>query len=235
MSRRPGRRPELDERDVEALITRRAGRADEHLQQAVDLLVSMASGPAPQPTPALADLLDRGFQPGTAARPVRPPTRTTRRWGARIGAVLVAGVASVLVAGVAQALPAALQNGVAELVSALTPFELPRSTSAGPGPASDDTPEDGPSQPTDTLPGGASDGSTSPAPATAAAPAVEDDEPDDHETGDGGWTAEPPARDTQRAADDTDDTTDDTTENAEESHAAENPADRAEAASDNDG
>lgn len=167
MSRRLGRPPVMDDREVEALITRRSC-SDEHLQRAVRLLASLASVPAPTPTPALADLLDRGFPtPATASR-APSPGPTLRRRAARIGVVLAGGLASVLVAGAAHALPPALQNGVAELVSVFSPFELPRSAP----PESDPTPgavtEITPAAPSETAPPRPSVTSTAPARTTMA-------------------------------------------------------------------
>ena len=135
-------RSALDERTVEQLLAGRAAPADADLQHAVTLVRSLGSGPAPQPTLALAQLLEMGFEPEVVplCRPV--PRRT---WAVRATAALTAAAASVLVAGTAQALPAPLQNGVADVVSALTPFELPRPDAPEPasGPAA--VPADDPS------------------------------------------------------------------------------------------
>ncbi|MFP5373219.1 MAG: hypothetical protein ACLGI3_21100 [Actinomycetes bacterium] len=120
-------RPPLDERAVEGLLTGRDGDADPGLDQALALFRTLADGPAPPPTAALADLLDRGFEP--TGVPMRRPTGR-RRWAARTGAGLAAAAASVVVAGTAAALPPAMQDTVAGLVSFLTPFELPRPSSA---------------------------------------------------------------------------------------------------------
>lgn len=167
----------MDEREVEALITRRSC-SDEHLQQAVSLLASLASVPAPTPTPALADLLDRGFPtPATAAR-APAPAPTLRRRVARIGVVLAGGLASVLVAGAAHALPPVLQNGVAELVSVFSPFELPRPAPAESDPTPGAVTEITPAPPSETAPPRPSATSTTPAPTTMApADPVEDGHP----------------------------------------------------------
>lgn len=115
--------PLLDEQAVERLLTRRTGSADPHLEQALALVRTLGDGPAPPPTAALADLMDRGFQPTVV--PFRRPSGR-RRWAARTGATLAATAASLVVAGTAAALPPGLQDTVADVVSALTPFELPR-------------------------------------------------------------------------------------------------------------
>lgn len=109
-------------RDARSLLQDVADDAD--LRQAVALIATLADEPAPPPSAALADLLDRGFEP--TVLPFRRPAGQRRRWAARTGAGLVAAAASVVVAGTAAALPAPLQETVADLVSALTPFELPR-------------------------------------------------------------------------------------------------------------
>jgi hypothetical protein len=127
----------LDERAVEELLAGRAGSADADLGQALTLVRSLGTGPAPQPTAALLQLLDTGFTPEVV--PLRRPARR-RTWAARLGAGLTATAASLLVAGTAQALPPALQDGLAELVSAVTPFELPRSPVAEPTPTEDTYP-----------------------------------------------------------------------------------------------
>ncbi len=133
--------PLLDEQAVERLLTRRTGSAEPALDEALALVRTLGDGPAPPATAALADLLDRGFEPTVV--PFRRPTGR-RRWVARSGATLVAAAASVVVAGTAAALPPGLQDTVADVVSALTPFELPRPISgqaepdpAGPVPAPD--------------------------------------------------------------------------------------------------
>lgn len=114
----------LDDSLVEHLLTGGGGSNHEDLQQVVALLRSLPSGPAPAPSAALADLLDNGFEP--TVLPFRRPSATARRWVARTGTGLVAAAASLVVAGTAAALPAPLQEFVADLVSAVTPFELPR-------------------------------------------------------------------------------------------------------------
>lgn len=122
----------LDDRAVEQLLTGRAGAADADLGQALALVRSLGTAPAPQPSAALAQLLDTGFEPEVV--PLRRPV-SRRSWAARLGAGLTATAASLLVAGTAQALPPALQDGLADLVGAVTPFELPRSPVPEPAPA----------------------------------------------------------------------------------------------------
>jgi hypothetical protein len=118
----------LDDAAVEGLLTDGAGATHADLQQAVALLGTLAEGPAPRPNAALADVLDRGFEPTVV--PFRRPAVPRRRWAARAGAGLAAAAASVVVAGSAAALPAPVQDTVADLVGALTPFELPRPPAA---------------------------------------------------------------------------------------------------------
>lgn len=118
--------PLLEESVVEQLLGQGAGSGDAALQQAVALIATMSTGPAPQPSAALADVLAHGFVPGPV--PLRPSARRPRRWALRAGAGLAAAAASVVVAGTAAALPSPVQDAVADLVGALTPFDLPRST-----------------------------------------------------------------------------------------------------------
>jgi type IV secretory pathway VirB10-like protein len=195
----------LDERAVEQLLTGRAGSADPDLQRALTLLRSVGTGPAPQPTAALAQLLDAGFKPEVVPLRRRAPRRT---WAARVGAGLTATAASLLVAGTAQALPPALQDGLAELVSAVTPFELPRSTDPEPAPVDQTDPvaPPAPSSPAATP--------------TSAGPTRDDDT---YEPGEDRTAAEQQDRERQRSAE----------EAAEESErAAEEAADDAEDAAD---
>lgn len=154
--------PLLDEQAAERLLTRPTGSADPDLEQSLALVRTLGDGPAPPPSAALADLLDRGFQPTVV--PFRRPTRR-RRWAARTGATLATTAASLVVAGTAAALPPGLQDAVADVVSALTPFELPRQESGerGPDPAGSVPAGDAPrshAPRTSTVP-------TPPAPATA--------------------------------------------------------------------
>lgn len=158
----------LDDGTIEQLLDRRTSMEHPDLEQAMVALRSLADGPAPQPTAALADLLDHGFVPAPAAVRRPPAQRRRRTWAARVGGMLAAGIASILVAGTAQALPPRLQDVVADLVSALTPFELPRSTaddgrSSGTG---DDRAPASPAGSTSTP-----DGTTTP-PRTTSAPAA---------------------------------------------------------------
>ena len=153
--------PLLDEQAVERLLTRRTGSADPSLEQALALVRTLGDGPAPPPTAALAELLDRGFQPTVV--PFRRPTGR-RRWAARTGATLATTAACLVVAGTAAALPPGLQDTVADVVSVLTPFELPRPPGEGePDPAGSVPAGDAPrphAPRTSTVP-------TPPAPATA--------------------------------------------------------------------
>lgn len=116
------RPPGLDDQTVERLLTGRPGPAEPDLQELVRVLRSTGSGPAPRPSAALADLLDTGFEPQVV--PLRRPA-VRRTWALRATAGLTAAAASLLVAGTAQALPAPLQEGLGDLVGAITPFELP--------------------------------------------------------------------------------------------------------------
>ena len=158
-----GRIPVLDDRGVEQLLSGRPRATDADLLPAVELLRSVASGPAPAPGTALAQLLDTGFEPEVV--PLRRPVRR-RTWAARAGAALTASAASLLVTGTAAALPAPLQDGLADLVSALTPFELPRpdAPEETPRPVS---PDDATSSPTPT---------DVPSPSARATPTVTDEE-----------------------------------------------------------
>ncbi|MDT0277465.1 hypothetical protein [Blastococcus goldschmidtiae] len=153
-----GRPPVLDDRTVERLLTGRSAPADPELEHVLGLVRSMGSGPAPRPTAALAELLVTGFEPQAA--PIRRPA-SRRRWSVRAAAGLTAAAASLLVAGTAQALPAPLQDGLAGVVRALTPFELP---SAAPADGSS-TPPPGPAT---------GNGRTSDEPAPARAPSEPD-------------------------------------------------------------
>ncbi|WP_104526453.1 hypothetical protein [Blastococcus atacamensis] len=139
MTRRDGQ-PVLDDEAVERLLTGRSGSTEPELHHALTLLRSLGDAPAPQPTAALADLLDNGID--STVVPFRRPT-TRGRWLARGGAALAATAASLVVAGTAAALPPALQDTMADLVSALTPFDLPRPAS---GDAGSDTPAPTPAE-----------------------------------------------------------------------------------------
>jgi hypothetical protein len=141
--------PLLDDETVERLLTRGAGSTDPDLHQALALVRTLGDGPAPPPSTALADLLDRGFE--RTVVPFQRPARG-RRWAARSGATLVAAAASIVVAGTAAALPPGLQNTVADVVSALTPFELPRPTSDDEKPAPRPSGVPTPSAPTTSGP-----------------------------------------------------------------------------------
>ena len=121
------------------------GLPDADLREAVAVLRSVSAGPPPPPTAALAHLLDVGFEPEVV--PLRRPA-PRRRWAARAGAGLTAAAASLVLAGTAQALPAAVQDGLADLVGAVTPFEFPRSPASEPprppAPTDDPAPSSGP-------------------------------------------------------------------------------------------
>jgi hypothetical protein len=95
----------LDDLAVERLLTLRENPADPALAEAVAQVRTLGEGPAPRPTAALADLLERGFEPTVV--PLRRPTAPHRRWAVRTGTAVVAAAASVLVAGSAAALPPA--------------------------------------------------------------------------------------------------------------------------------
>lgn len=177
-----GRPPVLDERTVERLLTGQAGPADPDLQRVLGLLRSMGSEPAPRPSPALAELLTTGFEPAIVPQP-RPALRR-RPWVLRATAGLAAAAASLVVAGTAQALPAPVQHGLAGVVRALTPFELPDSRSTDDGPATDGT----------GTPAGRPPAAPAPAPAPAGRdggiPAPSSDPgPGDGATGGAGTTA----------------------------------------------
>jgi hypothetical protein len=146
----------LDDLAVERLLTGRERLADPALVQAVAQLRTLADGPAPPPTAALAEMLERGFEPTVV--PLRRPGAPRRRWAARTGTAVAVAAASVLVAGSAAALPPALQDTVADLVAALTPFDLPRST-----------PEPDP-RPTESVPAEEVRPSEAPAPSAVPTP-----------------------------------------------------------------
>ncbi len=177
-----GRPPVLDDRTVERLLTGHSAPADPELQHALGLVRSMGSGPAPRPTAALAELLVTGFAPEAA--PLRRPT-LRRRWSVRAAAGLTAAAASLLVAGTAQALPAPVQDGLAGVVRALTPFELPSarpsdgSTTHPPEPATGTGPTSDEPAPTQ-APSGPDSGAAAPAPGedggTGAGPDATDGE-----------------------------------------------------------
>lgn len=206
--------PGLDERAVELLLTGGAAPAHDDLQQAVTLVRRMGSGPAPQPTSALAQLLDTGFRPGVV--PLRR-TASRRTWAARAGAGLSAAVASLVLAGTAQALPPAVQDGLADLVGAVTPFEIPRS---GPEPEEIRTPATTRETTTPST-------TTPPGPAAPAAGPTADEPRDERgdEQGDDlvsdRTLAERQARDRQRAAEEAAEESADAAEDAADERADE--------------
>lgn len=167
----------LDDRVVERVLSGGAHSGDVRLDDALSMLRSLTTGPVPQPTEALAALLDTGREP--IAVPPRPAGRPGRRWAARASAVLVSAAASLLVAGTASALPPALQDGVADLVAAFTPFELPRSADAEPAagrprPAPGD--DGAASSPAPPAPPAAARPTAEPVTGSAGAPTSGDDE-----------------------------------------------------------
>ena len=210
-------------RDAQPLLDETLDDAD--LQRAVALLATLAEGPAPAPSAALDDLLSRGFHPTVV--PFVRPAAARRRWAARTGAGLAAAAASVVLAGTAAALPAPLQDTVADLVSALTPFELPRPPSDDDrGTADSEEPALVESPAATIAPTPSAPASTAPAARTTTDPGRTDEGPDDSAS------PERQAREQQRAEEDTaeEDAAEESQEAAED--AADDAADRADDAAD---
>jgi hypothetical protein len=161
----------LDDQAVERLLTGRPGPAEPDLQQLLRVLRSTGSGPAPRPTAALAELLDAGFEPRVVPLRRRAVRRT---WVLRATAGLTAAAASLLVAGTAQALPAPLQDGLGDLVSAITPFELPGARAADESSSRVPEPDAGTTTPEEPVPAPApsAPGSMLPVPGAGADPAA---------------------------------------------------------------
>jgi hypothetical protein len=207
-------RPVLDDRAVDRLLAGRSGGDDADLQQAVTLVRSLGSGPAPVPTAALAGLLDSGFEPVVV--PLRRSGRG-RTWTAAAAGALTAAAAALVVAGTADALPAPLQDGVADLVSAVTPFELPRP--GAPDPAPPPTGREAPvGAPAPSVPVTTAPSAARPTEDGAGAERERQDAPDDGGSDDRS-TAERQERDRQRAAEEAAD---------ESQRAAEDAAEQAE-------
>lgn len=134
----------LDDRTADRLLRGRAVDGQPELAAFVAGLSGLTT-PLPEPRGDLVALLAHGADAAAAARsevPAWPPVRR-RGWGrpaARVGlsvgaklllgsGVAVAGVTSAAGAGM---LPGPVQDGVAEVVRTMTPFELPTSQSTQP-------------------------------------------------------------------------------------------------------
>jgi hypothetical protein len=110
------------------------------LNDFLDELRSWGAGPVPEPTAALASLLDRGRIEPTAGQPqVAPAPPTTRRKNvltklAGLGVLAKAGLglgvatAAVTTAGVTGVLPPPAQHAVATVIDAVSPLQLPDPT-----------------------------------------------------------------------------------------------------------
>lgn len=145
--------PTPDDRTADRLLRGRAVDGHAELAAFVTGLSELRSDP-PEPRGELALLLAHGLDPATT-RPVDVPAWPAvprRSWGrpaARVGrlsvaakvllgsVVAVAGMTSAAGAGM---LPAPVQDGVAEVVRTITPFEIPSSTSTPPATTTDDDP-----------------------------------------------------------------------------------------------
>lgn len=122
----------LSEADADALLSGRATTGHDELREIIGLMRTASAVPAPPPTAALAAVLKDGFGP----LPVEstPSASRWRRWNVRITAATTAAMLVTLGAATANALPAPIQTAVADVVGAVTPLELPRSSAdAGAG------------------------------------------------------------------------------------------------------
>ncbi|MBC7373798.1 MAG: hypothetical protein H7323_07400 [Frankiales bacterium] len=119
----------LSDRTVEALLAGRPVPAEPGLSEALALLRVAAQGSAPVASPALAALLEQG------CTPLRGQARSRwRGWWPRATVVVAAGLGGLLTAASASALPPTVQGVVADVVGAVTTFELPRPAhSSAPG------------------------------------------------------------------------------------------------------
>lgn len=116
--------PPLSKSDADALLAGRVLPTHEDLNSVLSLLRTAVAAPAPPPSAALAAVLRDGLVMEPAAAPASVGHwRSARAAAAAVAAALI----TTLGAATANALPAPLQHSVADAVSALTPFELPRS------------------------------------------------------------------------------------------------------------
>ncbi len=111
----------FSDRTVEALLAGRPVPDELALSGAVARLRAAADQPVAAASPALAAMLEQGCTPG----PVRAPS-PWRGWGPRAAVVVAAGLGGLLTAASANALPPTVQGVVADVVGAVTTFELPR-------------------------------------------------------------------------------------------------------------
>lgn len=112
-----GRRIWLDDRRVEALL--RGSVADPALLDALADLRALGQSPPPNPSMALAAVLEHGFVP-----PVPVPARRPRV-ATRAGVVLGVLALALPSAAAANALPRAVQGPTAAVLSSITPFHFP--------------------------------------------------------------------------------------------------------------
>ena len=139
-----GRAPALSDSDVEALLAGRVVPAHPGLQAVVGVMRTAAGVAAPTPSAALAAVLAGGFDPS----PVIPAVLAPAPWRHRAAQVVLAAVAALTAtagAAAANVLPPAVQSTVADVVEAVTPFDVPRpgdtggaGTPAGSGPQTSD-------------------------------------------------------------------------------------------------
>ena len=139
-----GRAPALSDSDVEALLAGRVVPAHPGLQAVVGVMRTAAGVAAPTPSAALAAVLAGGFDPS----PVIPAVLAPAPWRHRAAQVVLAAVAALTAtagAAAANVLPPAVQSTVADVVEAVTPFDVPRpgdtggaGTPAGFGPQTSD-------------------------------------------------------------------------------------------------
>lgn len=179
------RRPALDDAAAERLLRGHALEGDESLSALVGALHDAADAPV-TPRGELAALLSEGFDPATISAapdvPVWAPAAgrrgLLRHPGVRLAGLSVAAKVllggGVAVAGVGTAaglgtLPAPVQDRVAAVVGALTPFEVPSA------PQADDAPrQEQPQAPTSerpAVPATPERGTTAPDPVQRPAPA----------------------------------------------------------------
>lgn len=133
--------PTLSEADADALLSGRALPGHDDLCDVIGMMQAAAAVPAPTPTPALAAVLDDGFDPLPVVSAAS--VGRCRRWSARIAVATAVVVTATLGAATANALPAPLQTAVANVVGAVTPWQLPRPPAdAGTGSENTDGPSD---------------------------------------------------------------------------------------------
>lgn len=174
----------LSEADADALLSGRPVAGCDDLHEILGLMRTASALPVPTPTAALAAVLHDGFDPLPLATAPDPS-----RWGRRSVRFAAMGAAAMMMtlgAATANALPASVQTGVADIVGAVTPVELPRPATA---PAEDGSDVSG--GPSPKPAGGAPTPATAPvgpkaplvpprvpAPSTGDDDDIEDSEPD---------------------------------------------------------